>query len=87
LAFEKYDLAVSCIVSAPRFGGQVHPEEREETNVGARVALVEIVRESRTATERSPDRGPTEGENGESFPLPLDLSVNAYVKLLTPRNR
>lgn len=45
----------------------MHPEEREETNVGAGMALVEIVRESGAAFERSPNRGPAQGENGESF--------------------
>lgn len=44
----------------------MHPEEREETDVRAGVVLVEVVRESRTAVERSPHRGPAEGAHGKN---------------------
>lgn len=43
----------------------MHPKEREEANVRARVALVEIVRESRALIERPSDRRSAKGANGE----------------------
>lgn len=43
----------------------MHPEEREEADVGARMALVEIVRESRALVERSSNRRSVESANGE----------------------
>lgn len=43
----------------------MHPEKREEANVRAGVALVEIVCESRALVERSSDRRSAKGANGE----------------------
>lgn len=43
----------------------MHPKEREEANVRARMALVEIVRESRALVERPSDRRSAKGANGE----------------------
>lgn len=37
-------------------------------DVRKRMALVEIIRESCTFIERSSDRGPIEGEDGENTP-------------------
>lgn len=51
--------------AAARSRGEVYPKEREEANVRARMALVEIVRESRALAERSSDRGSVKGANGE----------------------
>lgn len=54
----------------------MHPKEREEANVRARMALVEIVRESRALVERPSDRRSAKGANGERekyFPY------NAYI--------
>lgn len=52
-------------LTAARSRSALHPEEREEADVRARMALVEIVRESRALVERSSDRGSAEGTNGE----------------------
>jgi len=43
----------------------MHPKERKEANVRARMALVEIVRESRALVERPSDRRSAKGSNGE----------------------
>lgn len=48
----------------------MHPKEREEANVRARMALVEIVRESRALVERTSDRGSAKGANGERIFFP-----------------
>jgi len=67
--------------AAARSRGAMHPEEREEANVRARMALVEIVRESRALVERSSHRGPVEGANGEkmrkihAFHIPCTCSL------------
>lgn len=42
----------------------MHPKEREEANVRARMALVEIVCESRALVERPSDRRSAKGANG-----------------------
>lgn len=51
--------------TAARSRSAMHPKEREEANVRARMALVEIVRESRAPVERSSDRRSTKSANGE----------------------
>lgn len=56
---------ISNIPAVTRSSGAMHPEEREEANVRAGMALVEIVRESSAPVERSSDRRSAEGANGE----------------------
>lgn len=43
----------------------MHPEEREEIYVGARLAVVAIVDPGYATVERSQDRGGIKGKSGE----------------------
>jgi len=43
----------------------MHSKEREEANVRARMALVEIIRESRALVKCPSDRRSAKGANGE----------------------
>ena len=53
------------LFAAARPGGEMHPAQRAEADVGARVALVAALRESRPAAQRPSYRGPAQSQNGE----------------------
>lgn len=64
------------LLTVARSRSALHPKEREEANVRARMALVEIVRESRALVERSSDRRSAEGANGEKTVIYMYMYVS-----------
>ncbi|KAF7402627.1 hypothetical protein HZH66_004894 [Vespula vulgaris] len=56
-------LKVVYLLAAARPRGEMYSKERKEADVGARMAMVEIVRESRASLKCSSDRGSVKGEN------------------------